>query len=335
MATMSEAPVRSCVGAWRRQGVSACCWALVFVSCPRSYSQSHPTPSPSVSLASSPDPGPVQAAPLLLGSGDLLEVQVFSTPDLSGKARVDQYGLLNLPVIGAVHVTGLTAAQVAVAIEQRLKTGLIMLDPHVTVFVDEYASQSVNVLGEVKKVGPVPLYGAQSLYDVLSEAGGLGAGAGGTISISHRNDPSPPVNIQVNTPNYSSLAHTTQINPGDTIVVSQADLIYVVGDLQRQGSIPIVNGVPLTILNVLSLSSGMTPTAAGSKASIVRETPTGVTTIHLNLHRILKQEDPNIVMQAKDILVVPRSIGKEFLTLALPQVTSAVVSSAVYSALNR
>jgi len=293
-----------------------------------SMAQAVSTPPSTQSTYSSP-----KATPLLLNGGDLIDVQVFSTPELSGHLRVDQNGLITLPVGGEIDVRGLTAKQLGRAIEKRLKSAQLMQDPHVSVLVSEYVTQKVTVLGQVKKPGPFPFFGNQSLYDVLSAAGGVSQDAGSTITISHRNDSEPPEIIQVHSPNFSAVQHNTQIAPGDTIVVSQADPVYVVGSVGRQGSFPILNGVPLTVLNVLALASGLSPTAAGSKASIVRQTPNGeVTTIPLNLDRILNRKAPNITLEAADILVVPSSSRKTFVQLALPSLTNSVTSAAVSAA---
>lgn len=336
MDTTSNRFVRYSIGPISRSvGILLCGGLLVQAWGSRGMAQMTTAPKVPALQATSAPTAPVQPSPLLLAGGDLLDVQVFNTPELSGRSRVDQYGMLNLAVGGSIDAKGLTATQLGHAIEVHLTSSKIMREPHVSVFVIEYATQGVTVLGEVKKPGPFPLYGTQSLYDILSAAGGVTQNAGSTITISHRNASSPRI-IQVHSPNFSEVQHATQIDPGDTIVVSQADAVYVVGDVQHQGSFPILNGVPLTVLNLLSLSSGLTPTASGSKATIVRQTSTGeITRIPLNLYRILKQQEPNITMQAADILVVPSSAGKTFVQLALPSVTNSLTSAAVTAAIVR
>jgi polysaccharide export outer membrane protein len=281
--------------------------------------------------------GPLQnVEPLIIAGGDLLEVQVFATPELSGRVRVDQFGNLKLPLGGNVPVAGLTAAQAGVAIEDRLRSNRIMRDPHVSVSVAEYTSQMVTVLGEVKKAGPVPLYGSQTLYDVLAAAGGPTATAGGSITISHRGDASPPLVVRIHSPNYSAIEHTTHISPGDTVVVSQADLVYVLGAVNRQGSVPMPNGVPLSVLNVLALSSGMTQIAAASKAAIIRQGPNGVVmTINVDLRRVTLRQDADVIMEASDILVVPVSNAKYIEQLILPSIATTAASSAITSVLLR
>ena len=87
--------------------------------------------------------------------------------------RVDNLGDITLPVGGTVKVMGLTAEQVQVAIEDRFRQRDILHHPHVEVFVLEYATQGVTVMGEVKLPGVYPLLGKHTVLDFISVAGGL------------------------------------------------------------------------------------------------------------------------------------------------------------------
>jgi polysaccharide export outer membrane protein len=275
---------------------------------------------------------PTRADPLLLGPGDVIDIEVFNTPELSGKVRLDQNGIIVLPIGGEVNVNGLTAAQAGSAIELALKRAQVMLDPHVTAYVLEYATQGVTVLGEVRSPGTYYLFGSHSLYDALSAAGGATATEGASITITHLRDPEHSVSIPVNSPNYSQTQRLTVVEPGDTVFVAKADMFFVVGDVGHPGAFYLQNGEPLTVLDALALASGMNRTANVSKASIVRPTATGAMTIPLNLDKVMSNTAPNPVLQASDVLVVPRSGLKVFLEYALPGATNAV-TGAVASAL--
>ena len=264
---------------------------------------------------------------LLLGPGDLVDVQVFNTPELSAKMRVSQGGSITLPVGGEVPVDSLTPMQAATAVERRLRDGQVMGDPHVTVFVDEYATQGVTVIGEVRNPGTFTLLGEHSLYRAISAAGGTSSTAGASITISHRNETGHPVMIPVHSPNYSESVRSTMVEPGDIVVVAKADLIYVVGDVGHPGAYYEENGEPVSVLNAVALASGLNHTASASKASIVRKTPDGAITIPLNLTRIMANKEKNIAMEASDILVIPRSGMKVLLETALPGATTAVTSA--------
>src|SRR5216683_5554297 len=90
---------------------------------------------------------------LRISAGDLLDLNVFDTPELSTKLRVDEHGKISLPLAGVLSVSGMTAEQAGLAIEARLRQTDVLKDPHVAVTVLEYATQGVTVVGEVKNPG--------------------------------------------------------------------------------------------------------------------------------------------------------------------------------------
>jgi polysaccharide biosynthesis/export protein len=280
-----------------------------------------------VSTAHGTVPVETSQSPIRIAAGDLIDVQVFNTPELSAKLRVSQDGLIRLPGAGGVDVGGLTPLQAGATIEKSLRDSQIMLDPHVTVLVTEYSTQGISVLGEVKKPGTYLLLGQHSLYDALSAAGGVTQQLGSSIAITHQSDPTRPVTVPVNSPNYSELQRLTEVKAGDVVVVSRAETIYVVGDVGHPGEYFIENGQKLSVLNAIALAQGVNPTARAAKASIVRKTATGAETIPVNLNRIAKNSGENLTLRPADVLVVPRSGAKQFLNVVLPGVTGAVAGS--------
>jgi polysaccharide biosynthesis/export protein len=276
-------------------------------------------------------PDTIPAGQLPLGPGDLIDVTVFSTAELSGRLRIDQTGRIDLPIGGHVMVGGLTTLQAGAAIEKQLRDGQIMLNPHVSVQIFQFATQGISVLGEVHSPGPYPLFGPHSLYDALSLAGGPTTNEGATITITHHSDPTHPNIVHVNSPNFSQVQNSTPVYPGDVIFVSTADLIYVVGDVNSPGPIAIAQGRDLTLLNVLALCHGWTPTASVNKATIIRKTGTGTEVIPVDLNGVMKHNAPNLSLQASDVLVMPHSAFKKFLVYALPSATSSAFGAAEIS----
>ena len=100
---------------------------------------------------------------------------MFENPDLSGRYRVDEKGDITVPLIGHVHVAGLTADEAAATIEKRYVEGQILLpaDSHATVFIAEYATQGITINGEVKSPGVYPALGVHKLNDLIAAAGGI------------------------------------------------------------------------------------------------------------------------------------------------------------------
>ncbi len=276
-------------------------------------------------------PGRAGNTSLLLSIGDLLDVEVFSTPELSApKVRIGQDGSIVLPVVGAIHVAGLTPLEADAAIEKRLRDDQILLTPSVTVLVDDYATKGIDVLGEVKAPGIYTFLGSHSLYDALSAAGGVTALEGSTITISHPQDPQQPVVIRVSDPNFSAIQQTTVVQPGDVVEVSRADSVYVVGDVSHSGQFPIQYGRSITALDALSLA-GPNLTAKLTKASIVRKTESGgALFIPIDLKKIEKTAALDPILQPDDVLVIPRSDAKAMLNVLIPGATATVIGAIAY-----
>ncbi|WP_295883627.1 polysaccharide biosynthesis/export family protein [uncultured Thiohalocapsa sp.] len=104
-------------------------------------------------------------------AGDVLEIQVFQAEELGSTERVGDGGAIALPLVGAVSVAGLTAAEA----EQRIAAALAkdyLQDPQVNVFVSEYADLEVAIGGEVNKPGVFPIRGRTTLLEGIALAGG-------------------------------------------------------------------------------------------------------------------------------------------------------------------
>ena len=138
---------------------------------------------------------PQPASSLRLQTGDLVDVAVYNVAELTTKARISARGEIYLPLIDYVHIAGLTAEEAEGLIQKRLADGGFVKNPHVTLFVDQYASQGVSILGEVARPGVYPVPGQQRLFDLISAAGGFTEKAGKSITITHRDQPEKPVTV--------------------------------------------------------------------------------------------------------------------------------------------
>ncbi len=255
-----------------------------------------------------------EAPSILIGAGDLLNVQVFETPELSASVRVSQGGDAELPVLGTVHLAGLNTQQAGIAVEDAYRTRGLLLNPHVSVSETEFASQGATVLGEVRTPGVYPTLGSRRLLDMLSLAGGVSSTAGRLVSVIHRGDREHPQQIALQ-PTPASLH--AQVNPvilpGDTVVVAKAGVIYIIGDVLRPGGILVDNNERLSIIEALSLAGGMNKTAALSQTKLVRKLPAGREEVDLDLKHILLGKQADVLVSDGDILYVPSSLGKTFL----------------------
>jgi polysaccharide biosynthesis/export protein len=243
---------------------------------------------------------------LRLGAGDLVEVAVYNVPELATKARVGNSGDVYLPLIDYVHVGDLTVEEAQALIEKRLEDGGFVRNAHVTIFLDESASQGVTILGEVSKPGIYPDLGDRRLYDLISAAGGFTAAAGRKISVARQHNQAEAITVNLPRNLADDLQDNIEIMPGDTIVVPRAPIIYVVGDVGRPAGLLVDNG-SLTVLQALALAGGANHTAKLGGVRIIRKSPAGMTETRVPLKKMLEAKAPDITLQADDILFVPLS----------------------------
>jgi polysaccharide biosynthesis/export protein len=245
-----------------------------------------------------------------VGAGDLVELSVFDTPELAGKLRVSNNGDVILPLVGSIHVAGLSANEMQSLIREKLIAGGFMNDPQVTVFIAEYATQGVSVLGEVKSPGVYPAFGDHHLVDYISLAGGLTALAGNTVTITHADHPNQPEQVRVSSNAPSRIQNNPVILPGDSIFVEKTGIIYVIGDVVRPGGFPMDHDDHLTILQALALAQGTTYSAKKSSSVLIRNTGQGRESIPVDLKKILANKAVDEPLHDNDILFVPNSSGK-------------------------
>jgi len=108
-----------------------------------------------------------------LGSGDVFEVRVFGEKDLTGKYQVAADGTINYPFLGDIQVAGKETFEVAELISDGLKNGQYLLNPSVSVFVEQSNSKRVSVLGAVGKPGTLPIVPGMTVVQAVSNSGGF------------------------------------------------------------------------------------------------------------------------------------------------------------------
>lgn len=265
-----------------------------------------------------------------LGAGDLIEVSVYNVPELASKVRISNSGDVYLPLIDYVHVEGLTQEEAQTLIEKRLADGGFVRNPHVTIFVDEFTSQGVTILGEVGRPGIYPDIGDHKLYQVISQAGGFSQNASRKITILRRNQADP---IHVSLPRNlgDDMSGNVDILPGDTITVPRAPIIYVVGDVARPSGILADNGT-MTVLQALALAGGANKTAKLGDARILRKGPNGdVVENKVGIKKMLEAKAPDVSLQADDILFVPISGGKVLAGKTFDATMTVATAMALYT----
>ena len=263
-----------------------------------------------------------------LGPGDLIEVTVFGVPDLSTKARISNSGDVYLPLIDYVHLADLTADEAQELIEKRLDQGGFVRNPHVTLFVDESASQAITMLGEINRPGAYPSVGERRLFDLISAAGGLTDRSGRIVTIVHRNTPGQKSEVHLASNLAEDTEHNVDVQPGDTIIVSRAGIVYVVGDVNRPSGFAIEDDT-LTVLKALALAGGQTRTSSLNGTKILRQTPNGIQEIPVRLKKVMQAKAPDVLLVKGDVLFIPGSAAKAFAYRGADAAVSMTTSLAV------
>ena len=264
-----------------------------------------------------------------LGPGDLIEVSVYNVPELTSKVRISNAGDIYLPLIDYVHVDGLTQEEAQSLIQKRLEDGGFVRNPHVSIFVDDAASQGVTLIGEVSKPGIYPDTASHKLFDVVSQAGGFTSSASRKIAILRRNQ-SEPIHVQLPRNLADDTSKNVDVMPGDTITVPRAPIIYVVGDVGRPSGLLVDNG-ELTVLQALALAGGANKTAKLGAARIIHKTPTGMTESKLEIKKMLEAKTPDVTLQADDILFIPVSGRKVLASRTFEAAMNAATAVSIYS----
>ena len=261
---------------------------------------------------------------LLIGPGDLLHVTILREPELEQHARVLDSGDVSLPLIGGVHVAGLDPAAASSAIAAKYREGNFLKHPNVSVFVEEFATQPVSVLGQVEKPGTYKITTPRTLLDLLAMAGGLTPIADRHIMI-ERAPGAKQREERVFLSNRSgdALMANVTVDPGDTILVPKAGLVYVLGDVGRPGGYTMENESRMTVLQAIALAGGVRHTAKVKKARVIHNVNGHLDEEPLPLREIEKGEAPDEFLHADDVIYIPFSLAKNIVLG-----TSAIVASA-------
>lgn len=285
-----------------------------------------------VTSSAIPDVNPMAttmtSGPVKLGPGDLLDISVFASPELTAHVRVPSEGDISFPLLGKLHVSGMMPEEVQDLIRNQLMKRDFVKDPQVSVFVLEYANQAVYVLGEVTRPGAYPVLGSHLLSDYLSVAGGFTPRAGKTITVTRRDHPDAPDVVRFSRP--ANLSGTNpQVNAGDSIYVGQAGLVYVVGDVTRPGGFMLDPDQKLTVMKALALAEGTRPTASLKGARLVRITGNRREEIPIDLKKIYQAKAADLELQDQDIVYVPVSAAHMATNRGLDAL-QAVSGAAIY-----
>lgn len=240
-----------------------------------------------------------------------MDVAVYGAPDLSGHTRVSSDGNISMPLVGYIHVAGLTSSEAEAAIESHLRQNNIVNDPQVSIFVKDYNSSGVSVVGEVAKPGTYSTLGPHRLFDVLQTAGGTTEKAASRAIITHRGS-GTPITVELSKDPAQMAQSNIDIEHGDTVVVPAGAIVYVLGEVGKPGGYVLGSSSGVTVLRVVAAAGGPTRDASLGGARMIRRTPTGLQEVPVPLKNLLRAKTADVPLQPDDILFVPNSRFKEF-----------------------
>lgn len=270
-----------------------------------------------------------------IGPQDEVEINVFDVPELNVTARVRESGFISLPLIGAVQAAGLTDNQLHDELAKRLAS--YVRDPQVTVFVSNFGSQKVAVMGAVRNPGTYPLKkGSNSVLELISQAGGISDRAGNLVNfipaelsgISSSNDVEARARLALANDSGQQVMNSgieiyldqilgttggipleIPVKGGDMVVVPEAGKIMVEGEVQKVGQYDL--GQQMTLLSALAASGGITYGAKVDEVEVIREA--GIENkahLVLSLEKVATGEERDIRLRNGDIVRVPSDSGR-------------------------
>lgn len=272
---------------------------------------------------------------LKLAPGYLLQMDIFAVPEMSTELRIDGDGNVTVPLAGALHVEGDTLPEAQSAIARALVDREILKDPQVTLNVVQFTARFISVLGEVQTPGHIQMLGPEPLGNVLSLAGGETIAAGSDIEIQRR----APAGLDTRHVHWvqgsdPAVLQNTTIEPGDTVVVHRAGVVYVLGAVNRPGGYLMVNGGTLSVVQAVSLAGGVTLQASTHFAVVVRRQPGGgYVQFRVPLGKMQRGGAAPVALEMNDALYVPPSTWKS-IVINGSNVLSAAASAAIISTVN-
>lgn len=249
----------------------------------------------------------------IIGPKDLLEISVFGLDELNTTARVSEDGLITVALLGEVEVAGLTKSGVEKRLT-RLFEERFLKNPQVTVFIEEYRSRIVSILGAVNEPGDYELLGRQTLLQMISQAGGMTEDAGKEINVIRKNEDGVNTSLKIQLEELmerGDMELNMVLKPGDiiNIPIDKIVRVYVFGQVRNPGALEVKKSNIPTLLRAIAQAGGFSERANKGKVSIKRlnDQDKEVQMI-VNAKAIIKGKKKDIQLKENDVVYVPESV---------------------------
>jgi polysaccharide export outer membrane protein len=262
----------------------------------------------------------------LLGPGDILDVRIFGQPDLNSTAEIDSDGnisslpFLENPIPAKCRTEKEVQKDIAAAYGKYLKK------PQISVRITQRNSrQPATVFGAVRQPTRIQMQRKVRLNELMAASGGFTERASGTIQILHTEPvmcPGPgeeaeaaPIDgtkiplslVRISDLRAGKLEANPIIRPGDYILVTEAEPVYITGSVVAPQGVFIRD--QLTLGRALAMVGGARKEAKMSDIRIYRQKPGSPEqdTIHVDYSAIKKKQKPDVVLEPYDIIEVPEA----------------------------
>ncbi len=253
----------------------------------------------------------------LLGPGDVIEISVFMVEELNKTVRITGDGYMLLPLLGAIEAEGKTVQEVQAVLTKELGDNYLH-NPQVTVFVTEYRSHQVAVLGAVEKPDIYNIKRPRSVLEMVSMAGGLTKEAGNRIRVQHAvidektgelAEESLIIDLRPLIEGLNSEARML-LSGGDSIMVPEAGTVFLEGQVFKPGAYPLRSGT--TVLKALSMAGGTRFAAVKGSIQVYRRRTDGeMDTYSVDLDEIRNNPQLDIELKDADIVVINTNKAKQ------------------------
>ena len=280
-----------------------------------------------------------------IGPEDLLEISVFEEEKLNKTVRVSSQGNISLPLLGTIRVKGLTASELEKEVRELLAEKYLQ-NPNVSVFIKEYRSQRITVIGAVDKPGPYDVTGQKTILAVLGMAGGLKEGAGSLLflirpsqgeggssgeGVSSGERETGEIKLSTFVIDLEELLVKGDLRlnllvmHGDVINVPVSGKIFVGGEVKSPGGFAL-QGKKVTVSQAIAMAQGLNSVAKGGEAKIFRYLGKGneKEILPVDIYAIQKGESEDPLLKENDIVIVPKSGTKAFFMGVLDTVKGLV-----------
>lgn len=243
---------------------------------------------------------PLGAQQYIVGEGDVLKISIHDHDDLKQTVRVDGEGAIVVSFLGKVPVKGLTVSQVSEKLARLYADGFLV-EPQISVFIEDFKSQKATILGQVAKPGLYEIRQHISFLEFISTAGGLTTDAGSVAVIKRKTGAAEKE--QVITVDLKQLiehgnaALNIPIEAGDNIYIQKAQMVYVTGEIKKPGIYKCEDNI--TVIKVVTLAGGFTEKAATTRVKIIRKSD--------GAEKIMENVKMDHIVRQDDVVFVPES----------------------------